>query len=168
MVTSAQRPKPNTFKPSNFTQKIAGLGEETLKKAVNASGDAAGAALEQMGWGTIPGGGPAVNYSAQAQAEAKKRELEQKEAESKARDNQQIMVLKRELEAEIERYRRLREEQLKKRREAPPEELLAQQQVAQKPGLPESGSKPKRGLFAGLRARKRESSTEMSGMRRSG
>lgn len=164
-ASTAQKQTPKTFKPSSFAQKMATLGEETLKKTANASGDAAGQILEQMGWGTLPGSSPPVNYGAQAEAETKKRELEQKEAEVKAKDTQQIISLKKQLEEEIERYRRIREEQLRKRREQPAEELS---QAEGKPGLPEPKARPKKGLFAGLRARKRESQSEMAGMRRSG
>lgn len=147
----------------NLAKQIGKLTEETIREVVNAPGDAAGKILEQMGGGSSQSQTSQKTNPAQTQIQ---QELAQKEALDKAKSNQQIAVLKKQLEEEIAQWRRTREEQLRQRRqkqESPSEE----QKKAEAP-LVEPKAKQSRGLFAGMRARKDQSQPELAGKRVSG
>jgi hypothetical protein len=135
------------------------------------SGDAAGRVLEQ----TVGGGG---NPTAGATSQHSKKQAAEATAADKIKTEQEYHRLISELEEEIEKYRRVRRQQLKARRQQPddtdelPPEMIARmtasRQKKAKQALVEPAAKPAKGLRMGLRARKRSSQPELSGSRRSG
>lgn len=160
------KPLPTKPSSSNFAQKLADLGGEAIKQTANQAGDAAGQALEQMGMGGAGVRPGQQKMPPQGSVNLEKAELEQKKAEKQAQAEQEAAKIVRELEAEIAKHRCKREEQLAARRQqAPPEE--GAETLPPKKVLPQDSKKPK-GLMAGLRARKRKTQQELSGMRRSG
>ena len=124
----------------NIAQQLKQLGEDVFETAKKQPQELAGKALEQMGVGGSSSS--AGQKTPQVSDEAKK--LEEMKAADEARSKQLAAKIVQELEAEIEKWRRIREEQLRARRQE------AEQQEERKQGKPpliEPSTKPKRGLF---------------------
>lgn len=89
---------------SQIGQLTGEIGEELKKQ----SGEMADKVLEQMGAGIVP------------PPDAPKVNLEQMKAKDEARSQQAAAQISRQLEQEIEKWRKIREEQLRQRREVTP------------------------------------------------
>jgi len=115
-----------------------------------------GKALEQMGTGgSSPSGG---QKTPQVADEARK--LAEMKAADKARSEQLAAKIVQELEAEIEKWRRIREQQLQARRQPPKEQEEEKKQET--PPLVEPSTKPKRGLFFGFWNRRAQRAREQA------
>jgi len=131
----------NANLPKNVAQQLKQLGEDVFETAKKQPQKSAGKALEQMGGGSSSRAGG--QKTPQMSDEAKK--LEEMKAADKAKSEQLAAKVVRELEVEIEKWRRIREQQLQARRQP-----SAQQEEGKKqetPPLMEPSTKPKRGLF---------------------
>ena len=125
----------------NVAQQLKQLGEDVFETAKRQPGELAGKALEQMGTGgSSPSGG---QKTPQVADEARK--LAEMKAADKARSEQLAAKIVQELEAEIEKWRRIREQQLQARRQPPKEQEEEKKQET--PPLVEPSTKPKRGLL---------------------
>jgi len=126
--------------PKNIAQQLKQLGEDVFETAKKQPQELAEKALEQMGMGgsSSSGGKKAPPVS----DEAKK--LEEMKAADEVRSKQLAAKIVQELEAEIERWRRIREEQLRARHQ---EAEQQEERKQEKPPLIEPSTKPKRGLF---------------------
>jgi len=147
----------------NIAQQIKQLGEDVFETAKKQPQELAGKALEQMGGGSSSP--TAGQKTPQVSDEAKK--LEEMKAADKARSEQLAAKIVQELEAEIEKRRRIREEQLKARRQ---EAEQQEERKQEKPPLIEPSTKPKRGLFGGFWGRRaqraqQQAQPEMAGRR---
>ncbi len=134
----------------DVAQQLGQLGEETLDSFKNAPGDMAGRAMEQLGVSSSknPAGSqnPAAGGAGDQLAQVKKlEEMDRQQSE------QGITQLRSQLEQEIEKWRKIREEQLRQRREM--EAAAAEQAAAQATeaggGIPKQTQKRSRGLFGG-------------------
>lgn len=142
-------------------KQIGQLAKKTFETVKDQPKDTALTALEQLGIG----GGKSSSGQAKKPVAGtdEKAKLQQLEEADRAKTARQVSQLKTELEREIERWRRIREEQLKRRREQ-------MEQIQKPPEPPEAsleapGGKPKRG---GLFLRRKKTKTEAAGMKRSG
>jgi len=124
----------------NIAQQLKQLGEGVFETAKKQPQELAGKALEQMGVGSSSSSGG--QKTPQVSDEAKK--LEEMKAADEARSKQLAEKIVQELEAEIEKWRRIREEQLRARRQ---EAEQQEERKQEKPPLIEPSTKPKRGLF---------------------
>jgi len=123
-------------------QQLRQLGEDIFETAKKQPQELAGKVLEQMGGGgSSPFGG---QKAPQVSNEAKK--LEEMKATDKVRSEKLAVKIVQKLEAEIEKWRRIREEQLKARRQQ--EEQQKEGKKKETPPLVEFSTKPKRGLFS--------------------
>lgn len=134
----------------DVAQQLGQLGEETLDSFKNAPGDMAGKAMEQLGVTSAknPAGSqnPVAGGAGDQLAQIKKlEEIDQQQS------SQGIAQLRGQLEQEIEKWRKIREEQLKQRRQA--EAAAAQQAASQAAeaggGIPKRTQKRSRGFFGG-------------------
>jgi len=139
----------------NVAQQLKQLGEGVFETAKKQPQELAGKALEQMGMGgSSP---PAGQKTPQASDEAKK--LEEMKAADKAKSEQIAAKIVQELEAEIEKWRRIREQQLQARRQP---ERPEEEKKQEKPPLIEPSTKPKRGLFGGFWGRRIKSAQQQA------
>jgi hypothetical protein len=127
--------------PKNIAQQLKQLGEDVFETAKKQPQELAGKALEQMGMGGSSSSGG--QKTPPVSDEAKK--LEEMKAADKARSKQLAAKIVQELEAEVEKWRRIREQQLQARRQPP--EQQEEEKKQEKPPLIEPSTKPKRGLF---------------------
>jgi len=127
--------------PKNIAQQLKQLGEDVFETAKKQPQELAEKALEQMGMGSSSSS--AGKKTRQVSDEAKK--LEEMKAADKARSEQLAAKIVQELEAEVEKWRRIREQQLQVRRQPP--EQPEEEKKQEKPPLVEPSTKPKRGLF---------------------
>jgi len=125
----------------SVTQQLKQLREEVFETAKKQPGELAGKALEQMGGRSSSP--TSVQETPQFSDEAKK--LEEMKAADEAKSRQLAAKIVQELEAEIEKWRRIREEQLRARRQPPEQQQEEKKQKA--PPVIEPSTKPKRGLF---------------------
>ncbi|MGB9706906.1 MAG: hypothetical protein ACPLXP_02435 [Microgenomates group bacterium] len=145
---------PKKLIPQNIAQQLKQLGEgvfETVKKQPE---ELAGKALEQLGVGGSPAGSqktPSLGDEAKKLAEMK--------AADEVKSQQQAARIIRELEEEIEKWRRIREEQLKARRQPPQEQQQEKQGVSL---LVEPSTKPKRGWLFGFWSRRAQRAREQA------
>lgn len=157
----------------DVAQQLGQLGEKTLDSFKNAPGDVAGKALEQLGVTSsknpAANQNPAVGGAGNQLAQIKK--LEEMDRQQSA---QGIAQLRSQLEQEIEKWRKIREEQLRQRRQA--EELASQQAAVQAAetggGIPALTPKKTRGLFGDMGRRvksaQQQSQPETAGKRTGG
>lgn len=157
----------------NVAQQLGQLGEETLDSLKNAPGDMAGKAMEQLGVTSSqnPAGGqnPAAGGAADKLAQIKK--LEEMDRQQ---SGQGIAQLRGQLEQEIEKWRRIREEKNRQRQQA--EAQAVQQQEAQIAeaggGVQEPSLRRKRGLFGmggkRVKSAQQQSQPETAGKRTGG
>jgi hypothetical protein len=123
---------------SNVAQQLKQIAQDTFENIGDQPKEFADEALEQIGFKQRKGQtqkNPQQKAQDDFQAQLKKRQ-EQDEQQS----GQQIMALRKELEAEIKKWQQIRDEQLIKRREKPeptPEEIAAQQAANQSIKSPE-------------------------------
>jgi len=147
----------------NVAQQLKQLGEDVFEKAKKQPQELAGKALEQMGIGSSSSSGG--QKTPQASDEAKK--LEEMKVADKARSEQLAAKIVQELEQEIERWRRIREQQLQARRQPP--EQPEEEKKQEKPPLIEPSTKPKRGLFGfwgrRVKSAQQQAQPEMAGRR---
>jgi len=147
----------------NVAQQLKQLGEDVFETAKKQPQELAGKALEQMGVGgsSQPGG----QKTPQVSDEAKK--LEEMKAADKARSEQLAARIVQELEQEIEKWRRVREQQLQTRRQPP--EQQEEEKKQETPPLVEPSTKPKRGLFGfwgrRIKSAQQQAQPEMVGRR---
>jgi len=147
----------------NVAQQLKRLGEDVFETARKQPQELAEKALEQMGVrGSSSSGGQKTPRTSDG---AKK--LEEMKAADKTRSEQLAAKIVQELEGEIEKQRRIREEELRVRRQPP--EQLEEEKKQKKPSLVEPSTKPKKGLFGfwGRRARRarEQAQPEMVGRR---
>jgi len=140
----------------NMAQQLKQLGEDVLETARKQPQELAGKVLEQMGGGSPPPSGS--QKIPQVSDEAKK--LEEMKAVDRGRSEQLAGKIVQELEAEIEKWRRIREEQLKARRQQ--EEQKKEEKKQETPPLIEPSTKPKRGLFFGFWGRRAQRAREQT------
>lgn len=150
------------------------LGFERDKPPATNRGDATGQALERAM--AASSGGKMTQKPATPGAPGKK-QLAEKTAADKAMADQEYQKLIGQLNVEMDKYRRLREQQLKARRQEPeeeeyPPEMAEKMKAAKgkkvKKEVVIPSSKPSKGQAASRKARDRSSKSELSGMRRSG
>lgn len=150
---------------SDIAQQIKQLGQETANEIKNQPKEMGMRALEQFGFG-----GSSKGQAAQQKkmAEDQQAMLGKLQAQDKVRSLHQVAQLKKELEAEVQKWRQLRQQQLQQRRQQQLEEQ--QQQAAQ--GLSEApiiSTKRKRGMFgsAGRRVKsaQEQAQPELAGKR---
>ena len=127
--------------PKNIAQQLKQLGEDVFETSKKQPQELAEKALEQMGMGSSSSFGG--QKTPQVSDEAKK--LEEMKAADKARSEQLAAKIVKELEQEVEKWRRIREQQLQARRQPP--EQPEEEKKQEKPPLIEPSTKPKRGLF---------------------
>lgn len=141
----------------NVLQQLKQIGEDTFEGGKQAVSDTAGKALEQMGVGAAPGGKPTNQAPSQQNAEQKR--IQDLRVKDKIRSEQLASKLKTELGTEIEKWRRLREEQLRQRRE-----LAAQDQAEKPPISPLKEPTParKKGIFGGFFGRRIKSAQQQA------
>lgn len=154
----------------DVAQQLGQLGEETLDSFKNAPGDMAGKAMEQLGVSSSknPAGNqnPAAGGGGDQLAQIKK--LEEIDKQQSA---QGINQLRSQLEQEIEKWRRIREEQLRQQREmeAQTQQQATVQTAEATASIPEPTPKKTRGLFGGMGRRvksaQQQSQPEMVGRR---
>jgi len=125
----------------NVARQLKQLGEDVFETAKKQPQELAGKALEQMGGGSSSSSGG--QKTPQVSDEAKK--LEEMKAVDEARSKQLAARIVQDLESEIEKWRRIREQQLQARRQPPEQE--GEEKKQEKPPLVEPSTKPKRGLF---------------------
>ena len=147
----------------SVAQQLKQLGEDVFETAKKQPQELAGKVLEQMG-----GGGSSSSGSQkvpQLSDEAKK--LEEMKAADKARSEQLAAKIIQELEQEIEKWRRIREQQLQTRRQPP--EQQEEEKKQETPPLVEPSTKPKRGLFGfwgrRIKSAQQQAQPEMVGRR---
>jgi len=149
--------------PKNIAQQLKQLGEDVFETAKKQPQELAGKALEQMGMGGSSSSGG--QKTPQVSDEAKK--LEEMKAADKARSKQLAAKIVQELEAEVEKWRRIREQQLQARRQPP--EQQEEEKKQEKPPLIEPSTKPKRGLFGfwgrRIKSAQQQAQPEMAGRR---
>ncbi len=149
--------------PKNIAQQLKQIGEDVFETAKKQPQELAGKALEQMGIGASSTSGG--QKMPQAGDEAKK--LAEMKAADKAKSEQLAAKIVQELEAEIEKWRRVREEQLKARRQ--PSEQQEEEKKQETPPLMEPSTKPKRGLFGfwgrRIKSAQQQAQPEMVGRR---
>lgn len=138
-------PKPIIQDVIKQTKQISG---EVIKEVVKQPGELAGKALEQLGITT------AKTPTGQTQKAAdQQKQLEEMKARDKQQTLQQTIQLKRELEAEVDKWRRIREEQWRQRQQQEEQQKKQEQErgiEAQGESLPQGTSKRKRGLFGSM------------------
>jgi len=132
--------------PKNIAQQSKQLGEDVFEVAKKQPQELAEKALEQM---RAKGLSSSEGQKISQQMDKGARELEKMKEADKARSERLAAKIVQELETEIKKWRKTREEQLKARRQQAqqPEEEKKQK----KSPLTEPSTKPKKGLF-GLRA----------------
>lgn len=147
----------------NVAQQLKQLREDVFETVKKQPQELAGKALEQMGGGTFSTSGG--QKTPQVSDEAKK--LEEMKAADKVRSEQLAAKIVQELEAEIEKWRRKREQQLQVRRQPP--EQQGREKEGEKPSLVEPSTKPKRGLFGfwgrRIKSAQQQAQPEMVGRR---
>lgn len=142
------------------------IAEETISEVAKQPGEMAGKVLEQMGITSTKNPAGQQKVTAQNEEQIK---IDQMKAKDKAKTRQMESQLKKDLESEMARLRRLREEQLRQRREqkSPIEEERSAQDQEQP--LSEIHSKPKRGLLGSwgkrIKSAQQQSQPEMAGKR---
>jgi len=125
----------------NVAQQLKQLGEDVFETAKKQPQELVGKALEQMGkGGSFSFGG---QKTPQTSDEAQK--LEEMKAVDEEKSKQLAGKIVKELEVEIEKWRRVREEQLKARRQQ--SEQQEEEKKQETPPLVEPSTKPKKGLF---------------------
>jgi len=154
----------------NVVQQLGQLGEETVDSFKNAPGDIAGRALEQLGVssGKNPAGSQSKPMAGTNDQIAQLKKMEEMDQQQSA---QSISQLRRQLEQEIEKWRRIREEQRRQRRQQEEQQAAAEAaQVAEAGGgLSEPELKRRRGLFGGIgrqvKSAQQQSQPETAGKR---
>lgn len=128
----------------NVLDQIKQVGEDVFEQTKTAAGDTAGQALEQLGLTSAPGqtGKPPVPA-----ADEEKRKIEELKKRDKIRSLELQIKLKQELDKEIEKWRRIREEQLRQRREQVAREVKEKPPTAP---LAEPTPARKKGIFGGI------------------
>jgi len=149
----------------NVAQQIKQLGEDVFETTKKQPQELAGKVLEQMGEGSsFPSGG---QKTPQVSDETKR--LAEMRAVDEAKSRQLAAKIIQELEQEIEKWRQIREEQLRQRRQTP-EPIVAATEVQP---LQEPTPKRRRGILGGFWGRRAQRAREqvqpeMAGRRVSG